>query len=725
MALFEVMFFKFNFVSSPPQRLLARYYPKDSLTSFLTQLQKEIKIVPINGQTNQLLIEFHPLELLEKLGTEDRMYTWDAGMDYVLRLFESNHSRFLAELKKRKISVEILHTYGRQIHLNLPAKDSMRTKKINGIMDVVFQFLKFIKRDGIRKWVNEEQNAFSKMAASIEKAQMPLSIVETVSSKMQWFKLEHAVDCELLAREFRPELIEQLIDHLTPENMRITLISKEFEGQTDREEKYYGIRYSYEHITKERVGRWTNVNFNENFKLHLPNRYLPTKLELVEREREKHQVPQLIKQDHLSNVWFLQDNKTPRAFYGIYFKNEQFLSDSAAEIQLGLFCLMILKKLNFGEDSEITRAGIGLSIFRHLNGLVVEVCGYSEQLPIILGRIMNILVEFKPSPKHFEELKMEIPHLGKQSLENVTLGYINYLLTNKNSVEYQINCMNLMTLEQLESVPRRFFSQMFFNLFLHGNVTRADAELVENLVIKSLIDVYGTTPLPRASFIVDRGLKLDDHTEYIYYRNRKDSDNYSAILTIFQIGLTTATEIAKVAWLVEILKDDFCPLGILNERSYSSLVDVLTIDGVQSIIFFIRSRVSVEYMDWFFQKFILWAADYLNNFVDEEEFDDQFGRKKACVKEHFKVDLSTRFWSCITDETLDFERDEQVLKALEDIGREDVISFFNEHLIKNPRKLSVHINGRLSAAKREADKARAKQLETLNEGKSVEVPKVS
>ena len=54
-----------------------------------------------------------------------------------------------------------------------------------------------------------------------------------------------------LIDEYRPELIEMVLERLTPDSVRIAVVGKKFEGQTDRVEKWYGTNYCLSPISEE------------------------------------------------------------------------------------------------------------------------------------------------------------------------------------------------------------------------------------------------------------------------------------------------------------------------------------------------------------------------------------------------------------------------------------------------------------------------------------------
>ena len=53
--------------------------------------------------------------------------------------------------------------------------------------------------------------------------------------------------------DYKPELIDMVLSKLTPEQVRVAVVGKKFEGQTDRTEKWYGTQYSINPIPVETI----------------------------------------------------------------------------------------------------------------------------------------------------------------------------------------------------------------------------------------------------------------------------------------------------------------------------------------------------------------------------------------------------------------------------------------------------------------------------------------
>lgn len=48
--------------------------------------------------------------------------------------------------------------------------------------------------------------------------------------------------------EWRPDIIENLLNSFTPDNVRVGVIAKKFDGDTDQAEPWYGTQYKLEKI---------------------------------------------------------------------------------------------------------------------------------------------------------------------------------------------------------------------------------------------------------------------------------------------------------------------------------------------------------------------------------------------------------------------------------------------------------------------------------------------
>ena len=69
----------------------------------------------------------------------------------------------------------------------------------------------------------------------------PINFVMSVVSDMHLpIIMENILTSNYYLNKFELDLLASVYDHLIPEKMRLTLLSKKYQGKTDRVEKWYG-----------------------------------------------------------------------------------------------------------------------------------------------------------------------------------------------------------------------------------------------------------------------------------------------------------------------------------------------------------------------------------------------------------------------------------------------------------------------------------------------------
>ncbi|XP_006823135.2 insulin-degrading enzyme-like [Saccoglossus kowalevskii] len=131
----------------------------------------------------------------------------------------------------------------------------------------------------------------------------------TVEGDCVWdFPIPEVLSSGYLIKEFRPDLIEMLMNQLVPDRIRIAVISQSFQGKTTHQERWYGTEYKITEIPEDTLQRWRNAGFNDKFTLPPRNEFIPTKFEITPREEETAPFPVLIKDTSMTKLWFKQDD---------------------------------------------------------------------------------------------------------------------------------------------------------------------------------------------------------------------------------------------------------------------------------------------------------------------------------------------------------------------------------------------------------------------------------
>ncbi|KAJ4948270.1 hypothetical protein JOQ06_019806 [Pogonophryne albipinna] len=180
---------------------------------------------------------------------------------------------------------------------------------VEDIIFHMFQYIQKLRTEGPQAWVFDECKDLNNVAFRFKDKERPRGYTSKVAGLVHYYPLEEILAAEYLLEDFRPDLIEMVLDKLRPKHVRVAVVSKSFEGQTDKTEEWYGTEYKQEAISEESLEKWASADLNGKFKLPMKNEFIPTNFEIYPLEKDSPSVPTLIKDTAMSKVWFKQDDK--------------------------------------------------------------------------------------------------------------------------------------------------------------------------------------------------------------------------------------------------------------------------------------------------------------------------------------------------------------------------------------------------------------------------------
>lgn len=253
---------------------------------------------------------------------------------------------------------------------------------------------------------------------------------------MQIYTLEEVLSAPYILDEWRPDLIQNLWDSFTSENVRITIVGQKLQ-ECNEKEKWYQTSYRTEKITKEAAERWRNCGTNANLHLPDPNVFIPTDFTILPIEKEDQKSPTIVLDNELIRVWHLQDSVflKPKMILSCEFSNPAVYSDPLNCNLTHIFVQLFKDHLNeylyaadlAGLRLSVNNTTYGISV-RNINNFVtynriilkkfltlqVLVSGYNHKQKVFLEKILDHLFKFEIDEKRFEILKEQY----KRSLKN-------------------------------------------------------------------------------------------------------------------------------------------------------------------------------------------------------------------------------------------------------------------------------------------------------------------
>lgn len=274
---------------------------------------------------------------------------------------------------------------------------------IDDIIKLIFQYFNLLRAEGPKKWIFDEYRKLNEMQFRFKDKENPLSLVSNIVHQMITYPLPDVLSANYLLTEWRPDLIDDILNRLRPENCRITIVGQKVAEKCKETEKWYQTKYHSEKIDKATIKEWTLCKTHENLYLPEPNLFIATNFDLHELETTEKIHPIIIHDVPWMRVWYKQDNEflKPKMFIGIDFSNPIVYNDPLNCNLTHLFVSLFKDSINeFLYAAEL--AGLRFNISNTTNGLSMLISGYSDKQSKFLETILDKLFNFDFDEKRFE-----------------------------------------------------------------------------------------------------------------------------------------------------------------------------------------------------------------------------------------------------------------------------------------------------------------------------------
>lgn len=222
--------------------------------------------------------------------------------------------------------------------------------------------------------------------------------------------MEDILTANYYLTKFDPDLIESLYNHLIPEKMRVSVISKKYEGKTNLTEKWYGTEYKIEKLSEQLINELNSCELNEAFHLPVENTFIPKDFNLVNHENsEPLKFPAIIYSSSLSRLWFKEDSKflLPKAVIKFELRNPLIYIDPVNVNMTNLFVELLCDSLTeYTYSAEL--AGLKYNIKPTNYGLNIGLSGFSDKMDVLLKTLFERMASFKVDRQRFNILKESV-----------------------------------------------------------------------------------------------------------------------------------------------------------------------------------------------------------------------------------------------------------------------------------------------------------------------------
>ncbi|RDL38193.1 LuxS metallohydrolase [Venustampulla echinocandica] len=586
-------------------------------------------------------------------------------------------------------------------------------KNYQEIVKVFFQYVSLLRETAPQAWIFEEEKNLADIAFKF-KQKIPASrFTSKISAVMQtplprqWLLSGHS-----RLRKFDPAKIKEGLECLRPDNFRMTVVSQNFPGEWKSKEKWYGTEYTYEKLPEDFVAEIRKaVKCTPKTRLpelHPPhkNQFIPTKLEVEKKEVKEPAIsPKLIRNDDLVRTWFKKDDTfwVPKA--NVFVNCRNALPNATAEnmLKARLYTDVVRDALEeYSYDAEL--AGLDYSIFAHSVGVEIAVSGYNDKLSVLLEKVLITMRDLEVRPERFEIIKERLLRGLKnwdfQQPYNQVGDFTRWLNSERGYITEQLLAeLPHITAVDIQQFYPHLLRQMHIETFVHGNLYKEDALKLSNL-IESILK---PRVLPQTQWPIARSMIFPPGGNYVYNKTLKDPANVNhCIEYLLFIGDKADRKLRAKALLLDQMTHEpaFNQLRTKEQLGYVVFSGARTTITTIGYRFIIQSEKTPQYLESRIDSFLTEYGDTLSEMTDSE-FE---GHKRSLITKRLEKlknldQESSRLWSYIDNEYLDFELVHQDAAQIKLLTKADMTQFYNQFILPSSparSKLAIHLNAQAS-----------------------------
>lgn len=111
-----------------------------------------------------------------------------------------------------------------------------------GRAQAVFQYIAMLKEKDLPTWIFEECRDLYKVAFQFLDKAWPSSYCSSLAADVLTYAADDLLCAHYKLNEFRPDLMNEILAKMTPDLLRVCVVSKQFEADDNLTEPVYGTR---------------------------------------------------------------------------------------------------------------------------------------------------------------------------------------------------------------------------------------------------------------------------------------------------------------------------------------------------------------------------------------------------------------------------------------------------------------------------------------------------
>ncbi len=556
----------------------------------------------------------------------------------------------------------------------------------------LFQYIDLLRREGIEKWRFDELKKKSELDFRFEEKTSASTYAMLLSDKLLHYPAADVLRGGKVMQEWKPGLIRELLDDLRPENMAVTLVEPGL--KTDHIESYYQVPYSIRKITGRQLTRLRQPPGEAQMALPAPNPFLPEKPEL-KKHAVNQNIPVALERKTGESLWYQPDREfeVPRAVFGVTLEIPGVRDTAKKAVEQALLVDLVEDELN-AWTYPAQLAGLSYSLSPTTEGLNLTVHGYDEKLPLLLEKVLAALRRPALAEDRFRLYKAKYQRsLANQALERPYQQILGErtrrLLTPSWSPKQKLAALQPLEVDDLRAYAARLLDAAEVRALAYGNLRREEAQALGRILDDKLLAHTRRVQAeePRLT-IIPKGQTL----RYRYAVDHPDS----AVLFQYQGNSKSIAEQARWRMLGQVMASPFFnSLRTEQQLGYVVAAAFSETEDMPGLLLLVQSSaVSSTELQKRIQNFVTAYEKRLAAMSDEEFRTHKAGLLATLLKkDDAMLQRTVRYMDNLERGQYSFDFKRQVAKEVKKLNREELLAFYQENLLRQPRRLVVYSPG--------------------------------
>ena len=566
-----------------------------------------------------------------------------------------------------------------QVNISLTQEGLNHTDEIS---EQLFAYIQVMQKDGVQQWVFDELQQLSKMQFAFQQGQRPSSLVQGLSMNMHDYEVRDFLQGPYLWDEFDANLINKLLDKLTPLNVVRTLVSPTV--TSDINEKWFGAPYNKKTLSAQLVKQWQTPRLAQG--LHIPsaNPFIAEDVSLLEKSNQSQ--PELISEKAGLDIWHMQDLEFTAPQSSVYLNFRSALPQISPDNQILIDAWVSLLNDHLNSFSyPALLAGQNYSLYSHMRGVGIRLYGYRDKQDVVLEKVLSEMLAFEPSEQQWLQTQQELVRAYQNALKQKpyerTIAQLNQMLLQPSFSEAQLlEAVKSAVREDVLNIKQQFFKQLHIVVLGHGNISKNQL-LKSTQLLNSVLENSEDIQVNR------KQVKQLAHSTTKQVVNAQHSDH--AMTLYFQAQSQDSKERATMGLIAQIIKAPYYTL-MRTQRKHGYIVFGTAYPMLeQGGLAFIVQSPSTPSQNLYdeTQAFIQDFVNTLEEMPDDEYKAHQQGLIANLVKKPLNLKEKTnRYWRDIDIDNHQFNTYEELAKHVGLLSKQEIIAYIQKYLISNEKK---------------------------------------